>query len=274
MKYKLICLDMDGTLLNRDNIVSEINKEAIKKAHDKGVKVAITTGRIFTSAKYYAGLIGIEAPIIASNGSYIREKDKEEVIYECLLGKENCEKIWSIIEKYDFFNCFNTHDTIISNKPFPSKYTYFELNDDLPKNMKIKLEVASDLKETFQKYNDRILKAICISKDYDKIRKAKEEILTYDEFEVVSSNLNNFEIMKKGVSKGKAVERLAQFYGFSREDIICIGDAENDLSMIEYAGMGIVMGNAEDYVKHKADYVTDTNNNDGVAKAIEKFILN
>ncbi|MFU0825856.1 MAG: hypothetical protein ACFWTK_12930 [Clostridium sp.] len=79
--------------------------------------------------------------------------------------------------------------------------------------------------------------------------------------------------MKKGISKGNAVKILAEFYGLKREEVICIGDGENDLSMIKYAGLGIAMGNAPDYVKKEADYITETNDEDGVAKAIEKFIL-
>jgi hydroxymethylpyrimidine pyrophosphatase-like HAD family hydrolase len=79
--------------------------------------------------------------------------------------------------------------------------------------------------------------------------------------------------MCKGVSKGRAVEILAAFYNIKREEIICIGDNENDISMIKYAGMGVAMGNSENFIKELANYVTDTNVNDGVAKAIEKLIL-
>ncbi len=81
MSYKLICIDMDGTLLNNKHEISERNKEAIKKATERGVKVAVTTGRLFTSAKYYAGLLGVKTPIISCNGAFIREKDEDKIIY-------------------------------------------------------------------------------------------------------------------------------------------------------------------------------------------------
>lgn len=97
--------------------------------------------------------------------------------------------------------------------------------------------------------------------------------MEFSEFEVASSNSDNFEMTKKGTSKGKAVEVLADFYNIKRDEVICMGDGENDLSMIEYAGLGIAMGNASSIVKKRANYVTDTNCNDGVAKAIEKFVL-
>lgn len=273
MGYKLICLDMDGTVLNSEKKISKENKDAIKKAHDKGIKIAISTGRIFTSAMYYAEILGVKAPIIASNGAYIREKDKDKVIYQCEIEKEVCKKVASIAEKYNFFNCFNTYDKIIADKPFHDDYIYYKLNSELPENKRIKLESVSNFKNILNEDENKILKFISLSDDYEGLKKAKEEIKNIEELEVVSSGKNNIEVMKKGVSKGNAVKVLSQFYKIDKEDIICIGDSENDLSMIEYAGMGIVMGNGDDYMKEKANYITDTNDNNGVAKAIYKFVL-
>lgn len=273
MTFKLVCLDMDGTLLNSSKEVSNRNKEAIKKAHDMGVKIAISTGRVFTSAKYYAQLLGINAPIIASNGAYIREKDRNKVIYSSTLSIEECKKILGIIKNYDFKVYFNTFNTIISPKPYPKGYTYLEMNEDLSDDMKINLHVNPNLEEEFVNRDGEILKAICISEDYSTLKKAKDEIINLKSFEVVSSLGDNFEVMKKGISKGNAVKILTEFYGFKREEVICIGDGENDLSMIKYAGLGVAMGNAPDYVKKEADYITETNDKDGVAEIIEKFIL-
>ena len=106
------------------------------------------------------------------------------------------------------------------------------------------------------------------------IEEIKMRLKKIDTIEVVSSNHNNFEIMNKGVSKGKAVETLAKEYGILKDEVIAIGDGENDLSMISYAGLGVAMGNSSDYIKEHADYVTDTNVNGGVGKVIKKFVLN
>ncbi|KEI03302.1 Cof-type HAD-IIB family hydrolase [Clostridium botulinum] len=273
MTYKLICLDMDGTLLNTNKKISDRSKRAIKKAHEQGVKIAISTGRIFTSAKYYAHMLEISAPIIASNGAYIREKDKNEIIYKSILSKDQCRDIINITKKYDFNFYLNTCDTIISSKPYPKGYTYLEMSNDLPEDMKIKLEVNTDLEEEAVKRNGEIIKAICISNDSEMLEKARQEVLSLKSLELVSSLGDNFEIMNKGVSKGRGVQELAKFYGLTREEVICMGDGENDLSMIEYAGLGIAMGNAPEFIKEKANYITDTNDDDGVAKAIEKFVL-
>lgn len=271
--YKLICLDMDGTLLNSKGKVSDRNIEAIRAASEKGVKVTICTGRIFTSAAYYADLLGVKVPVIALNGAYIKEKDRDEVIYKSILGKENCQKILSVLKKYNIYPHFNAPDIVFTEKLIYSSEGYSKMNKDLPEQWKINIKSVEDWNKTFEEYDDYITKCIAIDDNVEKIQQAKDELLKYEELEVVSSWYNNFEVMCKGVSKGRAVEVLAGFYNIKREEVMCIGDNENDLSMIKYAGLGVAMGNAEESVKKVAQFVTDTNNEDGVAKAIEKFIL-
>jgi Cof subfamily protein (haloacid dehalogenase superfamily) len=271
--YKLFCTDMDGTLLNSQGIVSEENKEAIKLAHENGIKVVICTGRLFASAHYYADLIGIKAPLICSNGAYIREKDRDEVIYKSILGLKNCEIIVQVLRKYDLYPNFGTHDTVYSEKMIFAAASYAKINESLPKGRKIKIELIKDWQSVFEKNSDNILKCIVQHKDLNKIAEAKAELAKYEELEVVSSWSDNFEVMTKGVTKGRAVEILAGYYGIKKEEVICIGDNENDISMIKYAGLGIAMGNGSQVVKEMANYVTDTNDNSGVAKAIEKYIL-
>jgi Cof subfamily protein (haloacid dehalogenase superfamily) len=145
----------------------------------------------------------------------------------------------------------------------------------VPEHLRINLCIKEDLLPSLKKYENEILKAIVLEeKDKETLFKVKEKLKALDKFEVVSSGDNNFEIMKKGSSKGSAVERLAESLNIRQEEIICIGDNENDLSMIRYAGLGIAMGNGVDLLKNEANYITDTNVNFGVAKAIRKFILN
>ena len=279
MNYKLICIDMDGTLLDNSakNIPNE-NLEAIKSATEKGAKVAITTGRLFTSARYFSDLIGVKTPVIASNGAYIREKDSDKVIAEFLLGEENIKAILDVVKEYDIRVFFKTVDTVITDKDILQGNAYMEMNKDLPKEMQVKFLINEDLKSTSLRYKDEILKCICINENnvYNtkEIEELKMKLKEIDSIEVVSSNHNNFEIMNKGVSKGKAVETLAKEYGIPKDEVIAIGDGENDLSMIKYAGLGVAMGNSSDFIKEQADYVTDTNVNAGVGKVIKKFVLN
>lgn len=274
MIYKLICVDMDGTLLNSEKKISKRTVDAVKKAHEKGIHIAICTGRLFTSAEYYADLLGIKTPIISANGAYIREKDRDEVIYKSILGKENCRKILSIVKEYGLCPNFHTPDSIMTDKVDSPYSSYMKLGSNAPENRNINIKIVENWDEIFEKYEDEITKCITVDSDLSKLRAAKEELLAIDGLEVVSSFATNFEVMLKGVSKGRAVEILAGYYNFNREEVICIGDNENDESMIKYAGLGVAMGNSEDSIKKIADYITDSNDEDGVAKVIEKFIFN
>ncbi|PRR79456.1 putative phosphatase YwpJ [Clostridium liquoris] len=273
MACKLICIDMDGTLLNSNDEISRRNLEAIRKASENGVQVAISTGRLFVSANYYADLIGVKTPVIASNGAYIRDKNTDKVIYKSLLGYENCKKVINVAKKYDMYAQFNTYDSIFTEKLVYSSKFYSKMNETLPEDRRVNIKITSDWDESFKKYKNEILKCIVIDKDCEKLKLIKEELLKEKGIQVVSSFRNNVEVMAKGVSKGNAVGILADFYNLTREEIMCIGDSENDLSMIEFAGIGVAMGNGDELIKRSSDYITDTNDEDGVAKAIEKFVL-
>ncbi|WP_024615987.1 Cof-type HAD-IIB family hydrolase [Clostridium sp. Ade.TY] len=276
MSIKLICIDMDGTLLDNNHNVSNENKEALMEAKEKGVIIAITTGRLFTSAKYYSDLIGIDAPIISSNGAYIREKNSSDVIYENALSLDESLEIYNISKKYSSNGYFNTHDTAISSTDFREDHAYKVTNKNIPEEDRIKFIVSNDLKDILRELEGDVLKFIAIDTDgsnNDELIKAKNEFLNLNKYEVVSSGLHNFEVMKKGTSKGNAVKHLAKILNINRDEIMCIGDSENDLSMIKYAGTGVCMGNGLDLLKKEAQYITDTNINSGVAKAIRKFVL-
>lgn len=273
MDYKLICIDMDGTLLNDKKTISERNIKAIRFAYDRGVRISVCTGRIFTSAEAFSDLLGVKSPVIAANGAYIREKDRDEVIYTSSIGIERCKKLLSVFRKYDIYPHYYTNERIFTENVEYSSRFYEATNKALPKDKQIKVVLVEDWDLIFKKYEAEIFKAIGIDSNLEHIREAKISIRDMNEFEVVSSHFDNFEVTGKGVSKGNAVQVLANYYGIDSKQVICIGDSENDLSMIKYAGLGIAMGNADENVKEAAGYITDNNNCDGVAKAIEKFVL-
>ena len=273
MDYKLICIDMDGTLLNDKKTISERNIKAIRLAHDRGVRIAVCTGRIFTSADYFSDLLGVKSPVIAANGAHIREKDRDEIVYKASIGIEKCNKLLSVFRQYDIYPHFYTNEMIFTENIEYSSHFYEETNKTLSKDKQIKVVLVKDWDEVFEKYEAEIFKGIGVDADIEKIRKAKISLRDMNEFEVVSSHFDNFEVTAKGVSKGNAVKVLADYYRINSKQVICIGDSENDLSMIIYAGLGIAMGNADENIKEAAKYITDNNNCDGVAKAIEKFVL-
>jgi Cof subfamily protein (haloacid dehalogenase superfamily) len=273
MDYKLVCIDMDGTLLSDKKTISDRNLRTIRLASEKGVRIAVCTGRIFISADFFSELLGVKSPVIASNGAYIREKDRDEIVYKATLGVEKCKKLLSVFRQFDIYPHYYTSDTVFTEKLVYSSSFYEEVNKTLPKDRQVKIVLVKDWNETFEKNEKEIFKGIGVDDDIEKIQKAKIALRGMVDFEVVSSRFDNFEVMNKGVSKGSSVKILADYYGINKEQIICIGDSENDLSMIKFAGLGVAMGNADEAVKEAAKYITESNNCDGVAKTIEKFVL-
>jgi len=271
MRYKMIAMDMDGTLLNSNKEITERTKMALKKADQKGIKLVVCTGRIFTSALFYAKLIGTKAPIIASNGAYIREKDEDRIIYKKCLQKEKAKEIIKLAENEGFIPHVFTEDTIYSTKLIYSSKNYSLWNQQIPENERVKVEIVKDLYDVIEE-ND-ILKIVVMSDELDKLFKLKEQIKNNMDVSVFSSFDNNFEIMAENTSKGNAVKILADYYNLKSDEVICIGDNENDISMVEYAGLGIAMGNATEELKNVADLIIDSNDNDGIAKFIENYIL-
>lgn len=275
MKYKLICIDMDGTLLNSKHKISKASKKTLIKAHDMGVHIVITTGRTYVDAEAYSDLIGLNSPIIACTGAVVKEKYDENVIYKSSIDEEICRKLLKIFEKYHvkpiFYSLYKVYcgDLIIK-----VGMHYLKFIESLNKN--IKIDYIRNEKKWFQVFElerDNIIKCEIINRSKDKISSLKKELANVNGIEITSSSSYNIEITKKGAAKGRAIEILAEHYGIKKDEIIAIGDSENDISAIEFAGMGIAMKNASEEVKKKANFVTDTNDNDGVAKAIEKFVF-
>ncbi|HYE83473.1 MAG TPA: Cof-type HAD-IIB family hydrolase [Clostridia bacterium] len=279
LKYKMLVTDMDYTLLNKEKKVSERNREAVRKAIEKGVHMVVATGRIYTSARVYAKLLGVSTPIIASNGAIIREaafnnpEDTERTIYKDILKVEAVKEMIKLSHKYDLFCHFFTEDTIYAEKLVNVSLRYTEWNKYLGEEDQVKIKIVDNIEKAIVQEPVEILKAVVVDKDSGKLQGLRNDIEASGIVSASQSMKDNLEVMNRGVTKGNAVKRLAELYGIRREEIIAIGDNENDISMIEYAGLGIAMENAEESLKSAADHITGDYQEDGVAEAIERFIL-
>lgn len=278
-KYKMLVTDMDYTLLNKEKRISERNSEAFRKAIEKGVHMVVATGRIYTSARVYAKLLGVSTPIIASNGAIIREsdfsnsEDTEKTIFKDTLKIEAVKEMIRLSHKYGLFPHFFTADTIYSEKLVDVSLRYTEWNKYLGSEDQVQIKIVDDIEKALLQEKVDILKAVVVHADSEKIWGLRNEIEATGIVTVSQSMKDNLEVMNKGVTKGNAVRILAEMYGIQREEIITIGDNENDMSMIEYAGLGIAMGNAEESLKAVANHITGDYQEDGVAEAIERFLL-
>lgn len=266
--YKLLAIDMDGTLLNSDKIISNANKEAIKKAREKGTKVVITSGRGIKGLEKYlkeVNLTGENQYLIANNGGTIyRTSDFKCIAYKGLRGKD-FKKVHSLSRKFGLNMIGYTHKGVIAAEE--NELSRFETKF-VGTPVKI-IDIDADIEDWAE------ITKIILSQTEDILPQKKQELPKkfFKDYNVVQTMPMMLEVMDKDCNKGYGVKALADKLGIKKEEVICIGDQANDIEMITYAGLGIAMGNAIREVKSAAQYITLDNDNDGVAKAIEKFIL-
>lgn len=272
--YKLVAIDLDGTLLNMDKEISERNKKAISSAIQKGIKIVVCSGRVYTGARLYAKQLGSKDPVIACNGAIITEHLDGEILYSNNLNTEDCLKINEVCQKHGVYYHVYAGDTMLTEKLGFTSKKYYERNQALPAEDRVDIEIVDNMAEKLKSMPGKVLKFVVVSDDPELLKAARNDMTQLEGVDLMSSNYDNFEVMNKGVSKGAALERLSQLLNIPASEMMAIGDNENDVSMFEYAGLSIAMGNAESCAKEAAMCITAPNNQDGVAIAIEKYILN
>lgn len=269
MKYKLVAIDMDGTLLNSRNQVSKRTKIAIREAMDRGVYILLSTGRILKSATKYSEELGLKNPMITCNGAIIVDENNK-IIYERPMEREIVREIIDLLDKKDIYYHFYDKEKFYSRERVEEVLKFYNESGN---TFKIDLETFSSKDEIFNDKDIKTYKFIFIDEDKNKLNKLRDELDRLEGVETSSSWVNNIEAMANGVSKGSSLKILCDKLDIGLEEVIAIGDGENDLSMLNLAGLSVAMGNAGKLVKESSHIVTDTNDNDGVAKIIEKYIL-
>lgn len=264
MSYKAIICDLDGTLLNTEHRISEKTKDTIKIAKEKGYEVVIATGRHFLDANVFKEQLGLETYLISSNGSRIHNEKNEE-IYSENLEEELYKGILDCVEDKDI-----------------SRHIYTDLHWYLEEE---KEEYTAFYKETgfshtlvdFEKLEEKeVIKLFFMCKDLEKLLQLERKIFEKfgDKIELTLSSNECLEVMKKNVSKGKAIKRIMENLGIELRDIIAFGDGMNDYEMLKLVGKGILMGNSSDRLKESLpnNEITLTNSEDGVAVYLEKIL--
>lgn len=269
--YKLVVSDMDGTLLMNHTEISEYNKKAIKEITKKGVIFVLATGRLYGSARIYAKQLELNTPIIACNGGIIRNSLDKKILFDAPIERPSCVQVFDLLKSTDTYFHFYGADTFYTEKVRNKSFRFSQWNATLPEEDKIDIQEIDDVYEVFEK--DNVYKILIhLNKNLRK-NYYIDELNKISNITITSSWHDNLEICGKNVNKGNAVRRFSQQLNILPHEIICIGDNLNDLSMIEYAGLGIAMDNAEEEVKKAADYIAPANDADGVGKVLEKFIL-
>ncbi|EPW3767955.1 sugar-phosphatase [Vibrio fluvialis] len=267
--YKLIALDMDGTLLNSQKQISPRTKLAIAEAREQGIKVVLASGRPIDGMRSKLEELNIQSKddyVLYYNGSMVANVGTGDIIYQQILDGRSAKMVARLANEMGVnTHAFSQVHGLIT--PKTSKYTEVEAQ----------INGLSITEMDFEQLEDDhpIIKAMIV---------AEPELLTrtiaslpadlHQQYTIVQSAPFFLEFLNTQSNKGVGVKAIADHLNIPASQVICMGDAENDHHMLQYAGMGIAMANAMEETKRIADYITLSNDEDGVAAAIEKFALN
>ena len=288
--YKLVAIDLDGTMLNRYGIVTEKTKQVIEQVQKNQIEVIIASGRPIDSIKTIAKEIKSENYFISGNGAILYDIKKDEILYENTLKKTKVLDIIKICEENSIFYNIYTEKEIISKTLNYNVLYYYKENLNKDEENKTHINIVEDIYDYILNRDEKIIKiTICDNNQtiFNSIIRRLNEIGEIEVLDVSHMSRKTIkqgtediaieyfytEISAKNVNKWNALEFLAEKMNVKKEEIITIGDNINDKKMIECAGLGIAMQNGAPDVQKIADYLTESNDNDGVAKALETVLL-
>jgi hypothetical protein len=243
-KYKLIALDMDGTVLDEEKKISDRNRRAILAAIEQGVTVMFATGRGIHRVRPYVEELGLKAPVVTVNGGEVW-KTPQELLRRDPLGADEVIRLIELTKQYEgvWYWAYSVEGL----------YNRDRWVDDVSSVTWLKFGIYYE--------NESALGRL------------REQAQSWGTLEISNSHPCNLEINPKGITKASGLRRVCELLGCDMSEVVAMGDSLNDISMICEAGLGVAMGNAQEEVRRAADVVTLSNTEDGVANAIEKYVL-
>lgn len=271
---KMVALDLDGTTLNSQCNVSTRTIKALGEAAERGVFIVITTGRAYTALpEAVLGISGVKYAI-TSNGAHIYDLTSGDILFSRYLNEDTA------FEALRIKRLCNCDIEVFINGTAHVDETYYrdvEINGCSTRNAEYILwsrRPVPDIEALLADNSRNIENVNFIFRDNDTMDRAAAELLALENASVTSAFPLSFELGGPDISKKAALVELLKRLGLTEEELMCCGDAPNDIEMIEFAGIGVAMANGWGGVKEHADYITASNDEDGVAAAVEKFILN
>ena len=287
--YKLVAVDLDGTLLNQYGDVTENTKRVIKNVMRKGTQVVLASGRSIDSIQNISNEIGASRYIVAGNGAVLYDIEEQKNLYENYIPIEKAKKIIDICEENSiFYNIYTNKKIVTKNLRYNVLY-YYKENLKKADRKKTNIDIVDSIQDYVKNMRDENIMKIFICDEtasvFNSIMKKFEEVPNVETLDVshmsrkvIKKGTLEFpieyyytEISMKNVDKWNAIEFLINKMGINKDEVIAIGDNMNDKKMIEEAGLGITMEGSTPVVTDVANYITANNNNEGVAKALEKF---
>lgn len=272
-KIKMIGLDLDGTLLNEKKELLPYTKEVLRRALDKGVVVLTATGRPWMGIPEELRTFPGMRYALTSNGARILDIREGTVLIEQLLSRESAKKALEICGKYDTLQEVYYDGQGYASADKMAHVEKYHHNPNMWEYLRTTRIPVQDIFRLVDEEERELDKVQALFADMNERRLAWDELSRVDGLELVGSLGYNIEVNAAGVNKGTGLVELGKLLGIKREEIMACGDGDNDTVMLREVGFGVAMANAEDQVKAAADYITDSNDNEGAAKAIEKFVL-
>ncbi|MGK7875906.1 MAG: Cof-type HAD-IIB family hydrolase [Xenococcaceae cyanobacterium] len=271
MAIRLLVLDIDGTIAGKSNQVSEPVKQAIQAAQAKGIQVALATGRMYSSALRFYSSVGSQLPLLAYNGAWIQNPTTEEIYQHLPISQSVASQLLNYFEQPELRSRLGVHfyinDQLYVRQITPETESY-------AKRSGIEPIAVGDLRNVL---DSELTKVLALSNDTQVIKKLTESLqkrYTSAELYLTQSTTTFFEASHPSANKGAATRYLAEeILGLKAKNVMAIGDNFNDAEMLEYAGFSVAMGNAPAAVQNLAQWVAPDVEQDGVAVAIEKFLL-
>ena len=283
---RLLVLDADGTTLDPAGRVSPATRRAVRAAQRQGVRVVLNTGRLHSSAARVAREAGLDEPVLSCNGAAASSLDRTpRVWWRDALDREDLDLLLKVLDDFGCsFELYVGDHIYTSRRSFSLRAFWGWTKPQVRHGWRVLCRIWRELQlvriqpfGTWPGTDDELPEKVMVSHPrqsrLEEAAKALAQLLP-GRLEMARSGENYLEVTRAGVSKGVGAARLAEMLGLSRDQVMAIGDQGNDLSMLRWAGLGVAMGHAPEYVKAAADAVTgDNGREEGVARAIERFIL-
>ncbi len=272
-RIKLIALDLDGTLLDSQKRLSSKNADVLRECIRRGIEIVPCTGRIWKGIPaFIREFPGVRYAITVNGAAIVDISARKELDQR----KLNCSQALEILEMAKEFHTM--YDGYVDGQGYGEKRFMDHMEDygvtpEVQKMVWDTRMVVDDVIARIRSLDHPVEKINYFFNDMEERARAREKLLARGDVMVSSSFPFNLEINAVGATKGEGIQRLASLLGIKPEETMGFGDGENDLSMMLEAGIGVAMANAEAVVKQAADYVTATNDEDGVAQAIEKLVF-
>ncbi len=265
MKYKLLALDLDGTLLDSNNLIHSDTLKLIRGAKNKGLYIVIATGRIYKSALTYVNKLNLQGPVISYNGAYVRDSQDKKTIYHKPVNLKLAQKVIADCQQK------NLHLNI-----YIGDQLYVEKKNKLSHNYEINSGVKAEEKGPLDKFIEKPpTKMLAIEEN----QKRHKKLLNYfkekynDQLSITISKSHFIEFIAHGVSKATALKKVIDILDIKQEEVIAVGDSWNDYSMIKWAGTGVAVISADQQIKKEADLIAPLPENNGIGYIIQKYIL-